>query len=59
MTGCGVPILSSVAFVIDLPEARLTRGQIGTVVQHLESGGERAELVEFANEDGEAMQWFR
>ena len=44
-----VPILSTVALVIDLPEQNLTRGQIGTVVEHLES-----ELVEFADTDGQA-----
>jgi hypothetical protein len=49
-----IPILATVALVIDLPEQNLTRGQIGTVVEHLESEGEFAELVEFADTDGQA-----
>lgn len=53
MTGSSIPLLATVALVIDLPEEHLTRGQIGTVVEHLESGGEHAELVEFADGDGE------
>ena len=49
-----IPILATVALVIDLPEQNLTRGQIGTVVEHLESKGDFAELVEFADTDGQA-----
>jgi hypothetical protein len=49
-----IPIFATVALVIDLPEQNLTRGQIGTVVEHLESDGDFAELVEFADADGQA-----
>ena len=49
-----IPILATVALVIDLPEQNLTRGQIGTVVEHLKSEGDFAELVEFADTDGQA-----
>ena len=47
-----IPILAPVALVVDLPEQNLTRGQIGTVVEHLESDGDLAELVEFADAGG-------
>lgn len=53
MTASPIPMLATVALVIDLPQQRLTRGQIGTVVEHLESGGELAELVEFADNEGQ------
>jgi hypothetical protein len=49
-----IPILATVALIIDLPEQNLTRGQIGTVVEHLESEGDFAALVEFADTDGQA-----
>jgi hypothetical protein len=49
-----IPLLATVALVVDVPEENLTRGQIGTVVEHLESEGDRAELVEFADTDGQA-----
>lgn len=48
-----IPILAAVALIVDVPEENLTRGQIGTVVEHLESERERAELVEFADADGQ------
>ncbi|HEY3456472.1 MAG TPA: DUF4926 domain-containing protein [Bryobacteraceae bacterium] len=48
-----IPLLATVALIIDLPEERLTRGQIGTVVEHLDANGEIAELVEFADDDGQ------
>ena len=54
MTHSRLPILATVALVVDIPETGLTRGQIGTVVEHLESEGELAELVEFADSDGQA-----
>jgi hypothetical protein len=47
-----VPLLALVALAEDLPDERLTRGQIGTVVEHLERDGERALLVEFSDEQG-------
>ena len=49
-----IPLLATVALVVDVPEENLTRGQIGTVVEHLESDGDAAELVEFAGADGQA-----
>lgn len=49
-----IPVLAVVALTEDLPEHKLTRGQIGTVVEHLERDGERALLVEFSDEQGEA-----
>jgi hypothetical protein len=48
-----IPLLAVVALVEDLPAHRLTRGQIGTVVEFLEKEGERALLVEFSDEHGE------
>lgn len=53
MSDYSIPLLATVALVIDLPGERLTRGQIGTVVEHLEENGQTAELVEFADEDGQ------
>jgi hypothetical protein len=50
-----IPILSLVALPEDLPEYRLSRGQMGTVVEELERDGEAALLVEFSNEDGETI----
>jgi hypothetical protein len=52
VTDRSIPLLSTVALVIDLPGEHLTRGQIGTVVEHLGSNSEIAELVEFADENG-------
>jgi len=48
-----VPLLALVALTEDLPDHRLTRGQIGTVVDHLERDGDLALLVEFSDEQGE------
>ena len=48
-----IPLLSAVALIEDLPEHKLTRGQIGTVVEHLERDGEHAFLVEFSDEQGQ------
>ena len=53
MTKGVIPLLAPVALLTDLPEERLTRGQIGTVVEHLEANGEIAELVEFADTEGQ------
>lgn len=47
-----IPLLAAVALTEDVPDAKLTRGQIGTVVELLQSGEESAVLVEFADEDG-------
>jgi hypothetical protein len=49
-----IPLLAPVALVVDLPEVRLTRGQMGTVVEFLRSGNEEALLVEFSDQDGQA-----
>jgi hypothetical protein len=48
-----IPLLALVALTEDLPDHRLTRGQIGTVVEHLERDGYGALLVEFSDEQGE------
>ena len=48
-----IALLSPVALIEDLPNQDLTRGQIGTVVEFLERGGEEALLVEFSAETGE------
>ncbi|SPF42302.1 conserved hypothetical protein [Candidatus Sulfopaludibacter sp. SbA4] len=48
-----IPLLTLVALTEDLPDHRLTRGQIGTVVEHLEREGEHALLVEFSDENGQ------
>ena len=47
-----IPLLSLVALTDDLPGQKLTRGQIGTVVEHLDEGGEQALLVEFSDDQG-------
>jgi hypothetical protein len=44
-----IPLLSTVALTEDVPASSLTRGQIGTVVEHLSEG---ELLVEFADEEG-------
>ena len=54
ITHNSLPLLASVALTVDVPEHSLTRGQMGTVVEHLESAGEFAALIEFADLDGEA-----
>jgi len=47
-----IPLLSLVALTDNLPSQKLTRGQIGTVVEHLDEGGEQALLVEFSDDQG-------
>jgi hypothetical protein len=47
-------VLAVVALTGDLPEHKLTRGHIGTVLEHLDRDGEQALLVEFSNEQGES-----
>jgi len=50
-----IPLLSPVALVIDLPELKLTRGQMGTVVEFLRDDQDaEALLVEFSDQDGQA-----
>jgi Domain of unknown function (DUF4926) len=44
-------LLDVVALLSDLPAERLSRGQVGTVVECLD---ERTMLVEFSGEDGRA-----
>lgn len=48
-----IPLLSPVALIEDLPEHKLTRGQMGTVVEHLQSNRDQALLVEFSDEQGQ------
>ena len=47
-----IPLLSSVALIEDVAGHKLTKGQIGTVVEYLERGEEQALLVEFADSQG-------
>jgi Domain of unknown function (DUF4926) len=47
-----IPLLAPVALTEDFPDHKLTRGQIGTVVEYLERDDERALLVEFSDEQG-------
>ena len=49
-----IPLLAHVALVTDLPERGLTRCQLGTVVEELGQATDRAFLVEFSDEDGQA-----
>jgi hypothetical protein len=44
-------VLSAVALLRDLPQHRLVRGQIGTIVEALD---EATTLVEFSDDDGRA-----
>jgi hypothetical protein len=48
-----IPLLAAVALTVDIPEQNLTRGQIGTVAEHLERPCEHALLVEFSDEQGQ------
>jgi Domain of unknown function (DUF4926) len=48
-----IALLSTVALTEDVPGQNLTKGQIGTVVEHLERDGENALLVEFADDLGQ------
>ena len=47
-----IPVTSPVALLTDVPEKRLTRGQIGTVIESLRRDSEEALLVEFSDSDG-------
>jgi hypothetical protein len=44
-------LLNVVALLSDLPAQRLARGQVGTIVEHLD---ENTSLVEFSDEQGHA-----
>ena len=46
-----LPLLTTVALLYDLPEAKLARGQVGTVVESLD---EATALVEFSDDEGRA-----
>jgi Domain of unknown function (DUF4926) len=48
-----IPLLASVALIEDLPQHKLTRGQMGTVVEYLDREGDQALLVEFSDDAGE------
>jgi len=48
-----IPLLAAVALTVDIPEQNLTRGQMGTVVEHLERPGEHALLVEFSDDQSQ------
>ncbi|HXP87678.1 MAG TPA: DUF4926 domain-containing protein [Bryobacteraceae bacterium] len=48
-----IPLLAVVALTEDLPGQGLTRGRLGTVVEHLDRGGEQALLVEFSDDQGQ------
>jgi hypothetical protein len=48
-----VPSLALVALTEGLPDHKLTRGQIGSVVEHLEHDGDRTLLVEFSDDQGQ------
>jgi hypothetical protein len=54
MTATQIPLLAHVALVVDLPERGLTRGQLGTVVEVLGAEPDRALLVEFSDDKGQA-----
>jgi hypothetical protein len=44
-------LLAAVALLTDLPERRLARGQVGTIVEQLDDS---TSLVEFSDEQGRA-----
>jgi hypothetical protein len=47
-----IPLLASVALIVDVPEQGLSRGQIGTVVEYLHEGA-GVLLVEFSDDQGQ------
>src|SRR5208282_4106661 len=47
----GLSVLDVVALLTDLPAAGLARGQVGTIVEHLD---DRTLLVEFSDDQGRA-----
>lgn len=48
-----LPLLAPVALLVDVPEYGLTRGEMGTIVEHLGTPGDEAVLVEFVDVDGQ------
>ncbi len=48
-----IPLLAPVALLEDVLEHGLSRGEMGTVVEHLSAGAEEALLVEFADDHGQ------
>jgi hypothetical protein len=44
-------LLAAVALLTDLPEQRLARGQVGTIVEQLD---DKTSLVEFSDDQGRA-----
>jgi hypothetical protein len=50
-----INLLTPVALITDIPEHSLSRGQIGTVVEHLRRDGEHALLVEFSDGEGQTL----
>jgi hypothetical protein len=51
MTRSGPAVLNVVALLTDIPDQRLARGQVGTIVEELD---EATSLVEFSDDRGEA-----
>ena len=47
----GPSVLDVVALLVDLPVEGLSRGQVGTIVEHLD---DRTLLVEFSDDNGHA-----
>ena len=47
----GPSVLDVVALLVDLPVEGLSRGQVGTIVEHLD---DRTLLVEFSDDNGQA-----
>jgi hypothetical protein len=47
-----IALLSPVALIEDVPNEKLTKGQIGTVVEYLQRDSDEALLVEFSDEEG-------
>lgn len=50
-----IALLSPIALIEDLPSEKLTKGQIGTVVECLDRDGEEALLVEFSDNHGQTF----
>ena len=51
MAKTGPAVLDVVALLADMPDQRLSRGQVGTIVQQLDDA---TSLVEFSDEQGQA-----
>jgi len=50
-----IALLSPVALIEDVPGEKLTKGQIGTVVEYLDRDGEEALLVDFSDNYGQTF----